>query len=843
MGRLKGEDSSRPAPFMKPWLFRRFIVRRLSRNPIRALLLVIAIAVATTLIASVYRVSVAGVNSFEESLGFSPQDYPLVITPRGGGIQLSELGACLAPLRTSFAFAAYRRQAAELTTHHARHAVTIIGIGGFQDQGSQSSIAGETLLSREAQRRFGVAPGARVQITTPYGTHEGTVETTARLGQNLPSDGVIIPLTRLFTAPHLPVVDAILVRPYGDQPPVHYQKALTQWVQSCGALSVPIQVDTSSSRVERGESLVAAYRFNVMIMASMALLVCTLLVSQATQLSLRNLSRELSVLRTLGVGRAQCMASVVQEAAMLAALGALMGVTVGEPITVWITQLFLQTAHDIYNISLASAAQAKPIQAAIVVCGMIAVSALGAAFGGLDALRVAPSLGTRSEHTGVKPIAHRWALITALTTTLSCLLIALIAIRTESTLFAYLFVAGCIAAVAGITPYVIVIASRCLSIIPGSVLIWFAQGGIKTRGRGFLLGAVGASLGMSLICALSLMVGSFRETLDRWAAQRLQGDLFVSAALEGQENESRIPAAFEEDARTIPGVSRVVPYYETMTTYRDQPLVVAASDVATQIDRGIYVVRAGSLDRELLRTGRAALISESAARKLKLSVGDVISLEGTTLPVVAVIQEFGTEHPLVHIDRSLFRSLYPGHDPKNLTIDTASHEAIGDIRADLQKRIGVVGVVRDNRELRSLVLTLFDRTFQVTLSVRWIVFGIALLGLLLASLQHLWERRREIKTMHVLGFSPYQIIGAQVVEMTVVSALPVCVGLLGGGVLGWGLTALVNPRSFGWSLHFSLSPTPALIAIGFIVGVALAVAVATRSMLATTIKEAKLADE
>jgi putative ABC transport system permease protein len=843
MGRLKGEDSSRPALFMRPWLFRRFIVRRLSRNPIRAFLLVTAIAVATTLIASVYRVSVAGVHSFEESLGFSPQDYPLVIAPRGGGIQLSELGACLAPLRTSFAFAAYRREAGELTTRGTRHAAAIIGIGGFQDQGAQSALAGEIRLSHEAQRRFGLTPGDLVEITTQHGTVQGPVEPASTIGNALPSDGLIIPLSRLFSGSRPPVVDAILVRPYGDKPLVHYQHALTQWLLSCGALSAPIQVDTSTSRIERGESLVAAYRFNVMIMASMALLVCTLLVSQATQLSLRNLSRELSVLRTLGVERAACMASVVQEAAMLAGLGALLGVTVGEPLTVWITQLFLQTAHDIYNISLGAAGHGQLIQAAIVVCGMVAVSSVGAAFGGLDALRVAPSLGTRSEHTGVKPIAHRWALLVALTTTVSCLLIALIAIWTESTLFAYLFVAGCIGAVAGVTPYVIVVASRWLSVLPGSVLVWFAQGGIKTRGRGFLLGAVGASLGMSLICALSLMVGSFRETLDRWAAQRLHGDLFVSAALEGQGNESRIPAPFEDNVRTIRGVSRVVPYFETMTTYRDHPLVVAASDVATQIDRGVYVVRAGNLDRELLRTGRAALISESAARKLKLSVGDVISLEGTTLPVVAVIQEFGTEHPLVHVDRSLFRSLYPAHDPKNLTIDTALPEAIADIRADLQKRIGVVGIVRDNRELRTLVLTLFDRTFQVTLSVRWIVFGIALLGLLLASLQHLWERRREIKTMHVLGFSPYQIIGAQVVEMTVVCALPVCVGLLGGGFLGWGLTALVNPRSFGWSLHFSLSLTPVLIAIGFIVGVALAVGLATRSMLATTIKEAKLADE
>jgi len=843
MGRLRGEESPKREVLMIPWLFRRFIARRLGRNPVRVILLVTAIAVATTLIASVYRVSVAGVQSFEDSLGFSAESYPLVISPRGGGIILSEFQSCLAPLRTSFALAAYRREAGELVTPHGRYAIGVIGIGGLQDEGDPVSLGGEMLLSEDTQRQFGISPGDEVQVTLGSDTLVGRIATPNHVGRGLPDRGVIVPLPRLLKGLGSPFVDAILVRPYGEEPLVRYQEALAEWLRSCAPLSVPILVERASTRIERGESLLAAYRFNVTVMASMALLVCTLLVSQATQLSLRNLSRELSVLRTLGVGRAACLLGIIQEAALLGAFGALLGVTLGQPFILWITRLFLQTAHDIYSSSLGAGPHNFITQAVIVVCGMVFVSVVGATSGGLDALRVAPSLGTRSEHIGVKPISPRWALGAAISTTLVCLLIAVGALATESILFAYLFVAGCVGAVAGITPYVILMGGTSLSFFRGSILFWFPHGRIKTRGRGFLLGAVSASLGLSLICALSLMVGSFRSTLDTWASQRLQGDLFVSAAIDGGGNDGRVPSGLEERVRGISGVRAVIPYLETMTVHENKPLVVSATDVGTQIDRGIYVVREGVLNRELLVAGEGALVSESAARKLRLRVGDTLALEGKKLLIVAVIQEFGTEHPLVQIDRKLFDTLYPGIAPKNLTIDVSQHALITAVRDQLDKVVGVVGVVRDNRELRGLVLTLFDRTFQVTLSVRWIVFGIALLGLLLSSLQHLWECRREIKTMHVLGFSPYQIIGAQVVEMTVVCALPVAVGLLGGVCLGWGLTALVNPRSFGWSLRFSLSPAPILIAMAFIVSVALAVGLATRGMLAKIIKEATLADE
>ena len=844
MGRLRFDVKPIASPLVMPhWLFRRFIVRRVMQNPVRLLLLVCALAVATTLVASVFRVSVAGVESFEDSLGFSAEEYPLVVSPRGGRIRLAELHRCLGPLRNSYDIAAYRREVGEVRTVTGLHPVTVIGLTGVQDRDHGQATEGEFLVSERAERELRIRPGSSLDISVDGAVMQGAVGRTPQLSSALPTLAVVVPLSRLPHDHGEAVVDALLMRPRAAVDLGQTRGDLAAWISTCGSLSVPVQVETSTSRLERGESLVAAYRFNVMIMAGMTLLVCALLVSQATQLSLRNLSRELSVLRTLGVGRIACLLSVVEEAAIVGLIGALAGVTIGEPLIVWITELFLQTAHDIYNLSLGGGGSYHLGQRTLVVVGMVLLSVSGAVVGGLEALRVAPSVGTRSEHSQVKPISRRWSLPLAVASVVGWSVVTLAASVTDSISLAYLFVGASIASVAGVTPYVLLVAPRALKWVDNSLLVWFARGGITTGGRGFILGAVGATLSMSLICSLSLMVGSFRLTLDRWAAQRLQGDLFVSAALDGQGNDARIPPQLIEEVGALPGVLRVIPYYETMTSYGERPLVVSASDVGAQLDRGIYVVRAGALDRELLVSGQGAMASESAARKLGVTVGDTLIVEGRTLKVVAIIQEFGTEHPLLQVDKALFLSMYPGQRPENLTIDLQPSVATQSVRGGVEKVVGAVGIVRDNRELRELVLTLFDRTFRITLSIRWIVFGIALLGLVLASLQHLWERRREIKTMHVLGFSPNEIVGAHVIESVVVCALPVLVGLVGGTGLGWGLTYLVNPRSFGWSLEFSLSIVPAGIAVCFILGVAVVVGVATRSVLRRTIEEATLSDE
>jgi putative ABC transport system permease protein len=829
--------------FMPRWLFERFILRRSLRNPVRLLLLLCAIAVSTTLVSSVLRVSLASVTSFEESLGYSGQEYPLIVTPRGGRLSMREVGRCLSSLRDTFTVVAYRREVGEVKTPTGPRAVSVIGVTGVQDRstselGQQSGI----VTSERMARSLGCGEGGSLTLTVAGRSIDGPLTLDPKTA-GLAMEGVFVPLSWLSRDEGEVIADAILLKPQGSAPVEEYQRSLAHFLPSCAALSVPIQVDTVTGRGERNESLVAAYRFNIMIMAGMTLLVCALLISQATQLSLRSLARELSVLQTLGVGKIGCFAGIVLEAAIVGGAGGVLGVTVGEPLTVRLTELFLQTAHDIYNLNVGGGDSLYLAQRVSVVVGMVIMASVGAALGTFEALRVSPSVGTRVEHLHVKPISERWAIRLAV---VSCaLFVAALVAATLSTsaVCAYLFIAACLGLVAGCTPAALSIAPRALWWSRGSLLMWFARGGIQVGGRGFLLGAIGAALSMTLICSLSLMVGSFRTTLEGWTLQRLQGDLFVSAPLEGTGNDPRIPSDLATRVRGLQGVRRVIPYYETMTTYDGRPLVVSASRMEDQLARGIYVVRAGVLEKEPLISGRAALLSESAARKLHLSIGDSMAIEGRRVVVTAIIQEFGTEHPLVLIDEGLFLDLYPRQPPENLTIDLEGNVSPRMVKGDLESVVGAVGVVRDNRELREYALTLFDRTFQITLSIRWIVFGIALLGMVLTALQNLWERRREIKTMRVIGFSPEQIIGAHVVENAVVCALPVVLGLVGGVALGWGLTEFVNPRAFGWSITFTLSAMPALVGFAFIVGVAFVTLVAIRVVLKGLLEEATLSDE
>lgn len=185
---------SKSARLMPQWLFRRFTLRRALQNPVRLTLLVCAVAVATTLVASVLRVSVAGVDSFEDSLGLSAEEYPLVVSPRGGRIQLGELDRCLAPLRNTFAIAAYRRDVGEVVTERGRHAVAVVGLTGVQDGDEAPSEGGDILVSDRMARELAIRPGSALEVLVDGGGVQGKAGHMAQLSTALPPLAVVVPL-------------------------------------------------------------------------------------------------------------------------------------------------------------------------------------------------------------------------------------------------------------------------------------------------------------------------------------------------------------------------------------------------------------------------------------------------------------------------------------------------------------------------------------------------------------------------------------------------------------------------------------------------------------------------
>lgn len=833
---------------MTMWLFRRFVARRWFRNPVRPLLMLTAVMLATTLWSAVLRTTFSGVRSFERSLGISADAFPVIIAPQGGRLLISEVGLCLSGLGSAFDMRAIRREGARLVTRSGSLPVRVVGVGGYGEGSLRSAGAmdNETpiIVPLEVAKQSAVAENEGVALDFDGARLEGRVQYSEQGGDGGSGAAVSVALSALADLSPRGALDAVLVKSRAGSDPDLVRVELKRWFQGCYRGAAPLVIETAQGRVEHGERLLGAYRFNVLIMAAMTLLVCVLLVSQATHASLLTLSRELSIVRTLGVGSAECLMIVVIEAAMLGMLGAALGITVGYPLTLEISSFLSGTAAEIYKLEMESLKGGGLLLSEFgVALTILAVAVVGALIGGVQALRISPNVGTRREFVHIRPLERSWTSALAVTVLLM-FAVALATVLVMPTLWgSYALVFGCVVLVVGVTPLGVSATHSIVRFWSLSLVSRLASGGVRMSGRAYVLAAMGAAVAITLMVALTLMVESFRATLASWADTRLQGDLFVSSVVEGSGNEGRLPASFIRDVAALESVSSAVPYYESDTWIGERSVVVGATDLTTQAGRGVYRLIGGALDIPSLAEGRACVISESAARKLSVGIGDVIDLEQRDFAVQAVLQEFGTERPMVLIDDDVFLSLYPEHRPQSLIVYLRDPSRLGDVRTAVEERGRGGVIVRDQRELKDLVMYLFDRTFRVTGSVRWIVFGIGILGLVVAGLQLLWERRREVKTLFVIGVTPAQVIGWSVLEGVLVSLAPFALGVIMGAVVGWALTTLVNPLSFGWTLEFRVSTAPLFVAAAFVSGVSIALMVAAWFATRRIVQQATLSDE
>lgn len=815
------------------WLWWRFCLRRLALNPLRFLIVIISVSLATTLACAVFQVSTASIVSFESSLAGGDNPFHVVVSPVGGRFEQGVVAHCLRSIAPYADIVSIRREAGVVVANGHEVPVRLAGLSYFVD-GDGVTSSDSVVMGASLAKALGVTNPTTLTLTYNGEVHSVSV---SRINQGSSYADITLDAQRLGGAS---VFDSVALR-FNHNLNNDQRVSLGQWLVSCLPQTPPVRFEPLYAPIERGTALLGAYRFNVLVMVAITLVVCGILILQATQITVRGIAHEISVLKTLGVSSKRCVWMIVFEAALICLCGALLGVTLGAPLVVFISGFLTTTATEIYNVSIANGGGVGSVLASSGVVGVVTVlGALSGMFGARAVSKIAPYRGARREQTTLLPLRKKttaWVAFVA-----SCSLGVLVGglVWYPSAPLAYAVVGA-----------MLLWGGACVPFLLGRVpaLLWFMRGWLPARlsahalrasGGSFVLSAIASTLAIALLVGLSTMVESFRSTLSTWSATRLAGDIFVSSAVSGDGNEERLGLEVVATVRASSFVKRVIPYYETQGRVVGSDAVVAGVSLGMQCERRVYTFIKGSCGGQV---DRGAFISEHAAQALVLDVGDTFAIGKEYFAVVGVVQEFGTERPLIVIDESAFTAMYPGHNPQTLTIDVVNGASVSDAKERIASQLPATAIVRDQRALLSLVETLFNRTFRITDSVRWIVFMLALLGLVSTSGQYMWERRRELRVAEASSISRTRLLWSVTLEALALTGVASISGILAGIGIGWCLTTYINPLVFGWSLVFQIAVRPIVEGFAFTLFVGVSVALVARSILSYILKNVSLRDE
>jgi putative ABC transport system permease protein len=321
------------------------------------------------------------------------------------------------------------------------------------------------------------------------------------------------------------------------------------------------------------------------------------------------------------------------------------------------------------------------------------------------------------------------------------------------------------------------------------------------------------AVSLSMLVALAIMIGSFRETVIYWVGQTLRADLYVSMP---RRSTLGVPATFSPELEKLiaahPAVEAVEGFRSTSFLYRGRAVMLAAGDFRAMSRRGQLLFKEPRDARSVLRPleGDSVLVSEPFALREGLSSGDELWLETprgrSRFRVAAVYYDYSTDRGVILMDRPTFGRFFGDHRPTNLAVYLHAGIDASEVQPELVRQLGDRHPVfiRTNAALRQQALRIFDNTFSVTYALEAIAMLVGMLGIAGTLATLIVDRRRDLTMLSLLGAARRQIRRMVLIEAGFIGVVSQVLALGGGLSLALLLVYVINVQSFGWTIQFDV---------------------------------------
>jgi len=589
-------------------------------------------------------------------------------------------------------------------------------------------------------------------------------------------------------------------------------------------LPAGLSAQRPSRRGEQVERMLAAFHMNLTALSWIALIVGLFLVYNTVTTSVVSRREEIGTLRALGVSRRQVVALFLGEAAAMALVAVPAGLLLARLLADAAVALTSSTVSTLYIASVATPPALTPGHAALALALGLALALAAAAVPAAEAAGVPPTSAMRGHDALETRFRLRWRHLLLPPAVLgAAAMLAGLGPVDGRPVFGYASALALVGGAALLVPALLFATARATR---GAMRRWFGVAGMLAHAN--LAGSIprlsmsvaALAVSLSMMVAIAIMIGSFRETVDYWIGQTLQADLFVSPGVRPRPGaEHTLSPAVVDAVRRHPAV-RAADAFRNMDLDLNGGLVVLGSgDFDIVVRFGSLMFKDPADGREVLRgaIGRdAVVVSESFANRQRVGRGDRVSLPTPAgargFDVAGVYYDYTSDRGVLVMDHGTFRKHYGPLPPTGMTVYLDPAADPDAVRNDVLVALGDGhrAFIYTNRSLRAEVLKIFDSTFSITYALEVIAIFVAMLGVSGTLLTLVLERRRELAMVRLVGASRSQVKRLVVLEAVLIGAASQVIGLGVGFGLSLVLIYVVNVQSFGWTIQFH-APWPFLV--------------------------------
>ena len=590
-----------------------------------------------------------------------------------------------------------------------------------------------------------------------------------------------------------------------------------------------LSIVSSSQQRETADQLTSAFRLNLTALSLLALVVGFFLIYNTMTFSVLSRRSVLGTLRSLGVSGEQIFAQIVLEAILVGLVGSLLGILLGLLLAQFALVLVTRTINDFYFLlTVGEVTLTTGIAAKAVALG-VGAGALASIVPALEAARVAPvQVLRRSE---IEKGARVWVpRIGRIGLALSAAGSALFMLSDDSLPRTFLGILVVVLGLAMMVPFATQVFMRLFRNLSSRVLWRMAVRGVTSQLSRVGIAIAALMVALSVTIGITLMINSFRTTVENWLEITLYSDIYVSSpAAIGNRPQASLSPSLEARLAQLEGVATV----EAIRTVHIQgefgELDLTAVDPRRVRDAGLYRFASGSARQvwDRVREG-AVVISESLVFRNGIETALVLETDSgpRTFEVVGVFYDYSSDRGTVLMSREIYLENWDDPALSSLGIQALADVGVDDLADSIRAELAGTGLaVQDNQQIREEALRIFDRTFAITESLRILAVVIAFVGVLSALLALQLERRREHATLQAIGLAPEGLEKLTYLETALMGLSASLLALPAGLLLALILIHVINVRSFGWTIQLAPAIGPFLqaIVVGLVASLAAAV--------------------
>jgi putative ABC transport system permease protein len=324
---------------------------------------------------------------------------------------------------------------------------------------------------------------------------------------------------------------------------------------------------------------------------------------------------------------------------------------------------------------------------------------------------------------------------------------------------------------------------------------------------------------IAVTIGVSLMVSSFRFTVETWMNQILHGDIYVSVpgATVSQPLHAIDPQAIAILNNTQ-GVVRVDLLQNAVVDSPAGPIQLSANNNPNDGLEQLYLAAdyPPSDIWQAVEDG-AVLVSEPLANRLDLPLhnGELTLYTNDGLrsfPVAGIFYDYASSQGNAILSLENYRQLWGDDQVAAAALVLEPGQDVQVITEQLKIQLAPVQnlLVRPNQALRRDTLEVFDRTFAITSTLQLMTTFVAFVGVLSAMMSLQLDKQRQLGILKAVGLTGRQLWRLITLETGLMGAVAGLLSMPTGYVLALILVFIINRRSFGWTLQMQVVPGPFL---------------------------------